>query len=108
VWAPSVWLYPETIILFAAVIVGGRGNNVGAILGAILVPVGFFEVTRQIPQKIGDLALPPDFIPAMEWVAIGLLIIGFLWFRPEGVRPEPRRVFEGAPSREEPSGAGSS
>jgi len=21
------------------------------------------------------------------------LIIGFLWFRPEGVRPEPRRVF---------------
>jgi hypothetical protein len=37
----------------------------------------------------------------MEWVAIGLLIIGFLWFRPEGVRPEPRRVFEGAPVRED-------
>jgi hypothetical protein len=44
----------------------------------------------------------------MEWVAIGLLIIGFLWFRPEGVRPEPRRVFEGAPVREETSSAGSS
>jgi ABC-type branched-subunit amino acid transport system permease subunit len=39
----------------------------------------------------------------MEWVAIGLLIIAFLWFRPEGVRPEPRRVFDGAPIREEPS-----
>jgi hypothetical protein len=38
----------------------------------------------------------------MEWVAIGLLIIGFLWFRPEGVRPEVRRVFEGAPVREDP------
>jgi branched-chain amino acid transport system permease protein len=101
VWAPSVWLYPETIILFAAVIVGGRGNNVGAILGAILVPVGFFEVTRLIPKEIGDWAPPADFISAMEWVAIGLLIIGFLWFRPEGVRPEPRRVFEGAPVREE-------
>ncbi|TME70888.1 MAG: branched-chain amino acid ABC transporter permease [Chloroflexi bacterium] len=45
-WAPSEWLYPETIILFAAVIVGGRGNNLGAILGALLVPVGFEEVTR--------------------------------------------------------------
>jgi hypothetical protein len=33
----------------------------------------------------------------MQWVAIGLLIIGFLWFRPEGVRPEARRVFEGGP-----------
>jgi branched-chain amino acid transport system permease protein len=92
-WAPSVWLYPETIILFAAVIVGGRGNNLGAVLGALLVPVGFEEVTRFIPSSIG----PPGLIPALQWVAIGLLIIGFLWFRPEGVRPEPRRVFEGAP-----------
>jgi len=94
-WAPSVWLYPETIILFAAIIVGGRGNNLGAILGALLVPVGFEEATRFIPN-IGPVGL----IPAMQWVAIGLLIIGFLWFRPEGVRPEPRRVFEGSPKRD--------
>jgi branched-chain amino acid transport system permease protein len=101
VWAPSVWLYPETIILFAAVIVGGRGNNVGAILGALLVPVGFFEATRLIPPTIAGWVPPPNLIPAMEWVAIGVLIIGFLWFRPEGVRPEPRRVFEGAPVLED-------
>jgi branched-chain amino acid transport system permease protein len=90
-WAPSVWLYPETIVLFAAIIVGGRGNNLGAILGALLVPVGFEEATRFIPN-IGPVGL----VPALQWVAIGLLIIGFLWFRPEGVRPEPRRIF--APS----------
>jgi branched-chain amino acid transport system permease protein len=97
-WAPSEWLYPETIILFAAVIVGGRGNNLGALLGALLVPVGFEEVTRlMVRLNIG----PPGFIPALEWVAIGLLIIGFLWFRPQGVRPEPRHVFEGAPLMEE-------
>jgi ABC-type branched-subunit amino acid transport system permease subunit len=98
-WAPSVWLYPETIILFAAIIVGGRGNNIGAILGALLVPVGFEEATRLLNNI--DLGLPAGLIPALEWVAIGLLIIGFLWFRPEGVRPEPRHVFEGAPVREE-------
>jgi len=101
VWAPSEWLYPETIILFAAVIVGGRGNNVGAILGALLVPVGFEEATRLIPATIGGWVPPPNLIPAMQWVAIGLLIIGFLWFRPQGVRPEPRRVFEGSPEAEE-------
>jgi ABC-type branched-subunit amino acid transport system permease subunit len=99
-WAPSVWLYPETIILFAAVIVGGRGNNLGAILGALLVPVGFEEVTRLLSKL--DIGPNPNLIPAMQWVAIGLLIIGFLWFRPEGVRPEPRRVFEGAPIRDDP------
>ena len=94
-WAPSVWLYPETIILFAAIIVGGRGNNIGAALGALLVPVGFEEATRLLNRM--DLGLPTGVIPALEWVAIGLLIIGFLWFRPEGVRPEPRHIFEGAP-----------
>src|SRR3979409_2072609 len=94
-WAPSVWLYPETIILFAAVIVGGGRNNVGSILGALLVPVGFEEATRFIPN-IGPVGL----IPALQWVAIGLLIIGFLWFRPDGVRPEPRPVFAGAPGLE--------
>lgn len=89
VWAPSTWLYPETIILFAAVIVGGRGNNLGAILGALVVPLGLEEVTRSLEYyNIG----PPNFIPAMEWVLIGLCILGFLWFRPEGVRPERRRV----------------
>jgi branched-chain amino acid transport system permease protein len=105
VWAPSTWLYPETIILFAAVIVGGRGNNLGAVLGALLVPVGFEEVTRFIPNQftLGPLAITPQvgFVPALQWVAIGLLILGFLWFRPEGVRPEPRRVFAGGPDVDE-------
>jgi len=97
-WAPSVWLYPETIILFAAIIVGGRGNNIGAILGALLVPVGFEEVTRLLNNNpnIANLG-PPNLISALQWVAIGLLILGFLWFRPQGVRPEARRVFEGGP-----------
>jgi branched-chain amino acid transport system permease protein len=40
---------------------------------------------------------PPNLISALQWVAIGLLILGFLWFRPQGVRPEARRVFEGGP-----------
>jgi branched-chain amino acid transport system permease protein len=98
VWAPSTWLYPETIILFAAVIVGGRGNNLGAILGALLVPLGFEEVTRILGRmNIG----PPNLIPAVEWVLIGLFIMGFLWFRPEGVRPESRRVFAGGPDATE-------
>jgi branched-chain amino acid transport system permease protein len=87
-WAPGAWGYAETIVLFAAIIIGGAGNHKGAILGAILVPLGFEEITRFLPP-FGS----PSLVPALEWVAIGLLIILFLWFRPTGVIPEKRRVL---------------
>ncbi|HVB70912.1 MAG TPA: branched-chain amino acid ABC transporter ATP-binding protein/permease [Acidimicrobiales bacterium] len=89
-WAPGAWGYAETIVLFAAIIVGGAGNHKGAILGAILVPLGFEEITRFLPP-VGN----PALVPALEWVAIGLLIIVFLWFRPNGILPERRRVLSG-------------
>jgi len=87
-WAPGAWGYAETIVLFAAIIIGGAGNHKGAVLGAILVPLGFEEITRFLPA-FG----PPSLVPALEWVAIGLLIILFLWFRPNGILPERRRVL---------------
>jgi ABC-type branched-subunit amino acid transport system ATPase component len=78
-------------VLFAAVIIGGLGNHRGAILGAILVPVTFEEATRYIPANSSN----PNLVPALQWVVIGLLIIAFLWFRPQGILPERRRVILG-------------
>ena len=89
-WSPAAWGYAETVVLFAAVIIGGAGNHLGAIVGAILVPVGFEEVTRLIPTSN---SLPPNLIPSLQWVAIGLLIVVFLWFRPRGILPERKRVI---------------
>ena len=91
VWSPPAWTYAETIVLFAAVIIGGAGNHAGAVLGAVLVPVGFEEITRFITSANPNL--PPNLLPSLQWVAIGLLITVFLWFRPEGVLPERKRVI---------------
>ena len=90
-WDPQAWGYAETVVLFAAVIIGGLGNHRGAILGAILVPVAFEEATRYIPPVPGN----PNLIPALQWVVIGLLILLFLWFRPQGILPERRRKILG-------------
>src|SRR6202043_2258835 len=59
--------------------------------GAILVPVGFEEVTRLITNS--NPSLPPNLLPSLQWVAIGLLIVLFLWFRPQGVLPERKRLI---------------
>src|SRR6266571_1216128 len=109
-WSPAAWTYAETIVLFAAVIIGGLGNHRGAVLGALLVPVAFEEATRYIPSIPGK----PGLVDDLQWVAIGLLIVLFLWFRPQGVLPERRRVTgsgitgTGRPAtRSESSSAGS-
>jgi branched-chain amino acid transport system permease protein len=91
VWSPAAWTYAETIVLFAAVIIGGRGNHLGAVLGALIVPVGFEESTRLITNA--NPSLPPNLLPSLQWVAIGLLIALFLWLRPQGVLPERRRII---------------
>jgi branched-chain amino acid transport system permease protein len=87
-WSPGAWLYPETFVYFTAVIVGGSGNNLGATVGALLVPVAFLEATRFIPQ-FG----PPGFIDALQWMVVGALALVFLWFWPRGLIPERRRRF---------------
>jgi branched-chain amino acid transport system ATP-binding protein/branched-chain amino acid transport system permease protein len=102
IWSPAAWGYAETVVLFAAVIIGGAGNHWGALLGAVLVPVGFEEVTRFIPTSN---SLPPNLIPSLEWVAIGLLIVIFLWVRPQGILPERKRVIK-VPAAEVPAPAG--
>jgi len=100
VWSPAAWSYAETIVLFAAVIIGGRGDHRGAVLGAILVPVGFEEVTRLITNA--NPSLPPNLLPSLQWVAIGLLIALFLWLRPQGILPERKRVIA-VPARAAPA-----
>ena len=101
-WSPAAWGYAETVVLFAAVIIGGAGNHWGAILGAVLVPVGFEEVTRYIPTSNN---LPPNLIPSLEWVAIGLLIVIFLWVRPQGILPERKQVIKVPAVARIPAGA---
>ena len=88
-WAPAGWTYPETFGLFAAVIVGGRGNLGGIAVGAFLVQGLFLEGTVFLPS-IGS----PEVIGAVQWMSLAALILLFLWFRPQGVIPERRRRFD--------------
>jgi branched-chain amino acid transport system permease protein len=80
---PSAMLPNETFILWAALLVGGTANNWGALIGALIVPVGFAEATRFLPE-IGSATL----VESLRGVAIGLLIILVLWFLPRGIIPE--------------------
>ena len=83
-WSPASWLYPETFVYLTAIIIGGRGNMLGALLGALLVP-GFGELSDYF--SIGN----PTVVGALQWMVIGALIMIFLYFWPRGILPERRR-----------------
>jgi branched-chain amino acid transport system permease protein len=89
---PSAFLAGETFFIWAALLIGGSGNNWGAMLGAVLVPVVFTEGTRFLPSIPSN----PQLIEAIRYVIIGLLLILTLKFRPQGIIPERPDRFERA------------
>jgi branched-chain amino acid transport system permease protein len=87
-WSPGSWSYAETFVYVTAVIVGGFGSNLGVIIGVLLVPIVFGELTRFLPA-FG----PPGWVDAGRFIVYGALTLAFLWFRPRGVFSERRVRF---------------
>lgn len=81
---PSAWSPQEILTLYAGVLVGGRGNVRGVVVGTFVVYIGFIELTRSLP----NIQSRPEFAPSMREVLIGLLIVLMLKFRPQGLLPD--------------------
>lgn len=83
---PSAWSPLEAIILYSAILVGGKGNIRGVILGVVVIFMVVQESTRFLPDVPGH----PNVIPSMRLITIGLVLVLFLYFRPQGIIPERR------------------
>jgi len=85
---PSAWSPIETIVIYASILVGGKGNGKGVVLGVFLISVLLQESTRFLPQ----IPNQPELVLALREVIIGAVLVLFLRFRPQGILPERRRV----------------
>ena len=74
---PSIFALPEIIFLILVVIVGGRGNFWGCILATILL-----FIIGEVPRFF---SFPDDVIGSMRNLLYAALLIGVMFFRPEGV-----------------------
>jgi branched-chain amino acid transport system permease protein len=79
----------ETFIIWAMVVVGGRGNVWGIVLGTVVIQ-SFFTGTRFLTGLFG---IEADTMAALRLVVIGLLIMLVMMFRPQGLLPERRRIY---------------
>ena len=82
-----------TFQVWLAVLLGGAGNNLGVMLGALLLIV-IREGTRFLDGVPGLAELTranPSFLPSLRLVLIGLLLILVVRFYLRGVLPSPKR-----------------
>ncbi len=93
-FAPAGWGVGETLLVLVCLFVGGSGNNLGVLLGTALV----IGLLGQLPQLLPVSLAHPDLIPDLRFLALGLLIIVFMKWRPEGLlreRPTPLSIRQG-------------
>jgi branched-chain amino acid transport system permease protein len=80
----------HTFIFWAMLIVGGSGNNKGAIAGAYVL-WGFWTITSQVQGYDLGSAIETR-IPYLRDLTVGALIVVVLLVRPQGLLPQERRV----------------
>ena len=72
-----------TFVIWAMLMVGGSGNNKGAILGAFVV-WGIWSGTQFLPGFLSD--------PNLRYFMIGFLIVAVMLLRPGGILREERKI----------------
>lgn len=80
----------ETFIVWAMVVVGGKGRDMGTLFGAIIIQI-FYVGTRFAKDF---LPLGGDTLSALRMVVIGLLIMLVMMYRSKGLIPEKRRIYK--------------
>jgi ABC-type branched-subunit amino acid transport system permease subunit len=86
-WSPGSWEYAETLVAFSAIIIGGTGNNWGVVVGVFVIQILLAELPRFLPSFSAA-----NLVGSMQWIVIGTLTLGFMWWRPHGIFPERRNI----------------
>jgi branched-chain amino acid transport system permease protein len=82
---PNMFVPQETLFVWLALILGGSGNNHGALLGAVVL-LGLLEGSRFAKDAMPFLT--GARLAAAQQMLVGLLLVVLIIKRPEGLLPE--------------------
>lgn len=74
---PSTFSLNESIFILAIVILGGLADNKGAFVGAVFLIL--------LPEILRFVGFPTDVAAQMRQLVYGLLLVGLMMYRPQGV-----------------------
>ena len=84
---PNMFLPQETLFVWLALILGGSGNNRGALLGSVVL-LGLLEGSRFAKDVIPFLT--GVRLAAAQQMLVGIILVALMIYRPEGLLPERR------------------
>lgn len=98
---PRFFMPLETFLIWAMVIMGGPGNNLGALVGTLVIEI-IYNSTRfiHVPSEYSAT------VAALRMVLIGVLIILVILYLPRGLVAERRRRYPRPPHLPHPSPGG--
>lgn len=90
---PSTFDFLLSVMLLCMVVLGGMGNHLAVILGAVLI-----EVAGELPRLLGFSSLVP---PQFKQILFGLILVVMMIYRPQGLIgrriPKSKIVAAGGP-----------
>ncbi|MCC7321570.1 MAG: branched-chain amino acid ABC transporter permease [Rubellimicrobium sp.] len=90
-----------TFIIWVMLMLGGSGNNRGAILGAFVIWAVWTGTETLIDSLSPALRLISDDLPSrsayFRWMLVAILLAGIVLYRPQGILKERKRVSDYMP-----------
>ena len=83
--SPDQFEILQSALILTMVVVGGMGTTLGPVIGAVLL--------LALPQAISFIQLPPSVMGGLQGVMYTLLVLIFIFARPQGLvsaAKEPR------------------
>ncbi len=91
---PDNFTTPVAVLVWISLVVGGAGNNMGVVLGAVVV-TAVYEGSRFLGPYLPWL--DSEQVAALRFIVIGVALILAIRFRPEGLLPERPRPAPAEP-----------
>jgi branched-chain amino acid transport system permease protein len=86
---PYQFMPIETFVVWAMVVVGGKGNNLGALVGAVIIQF-LYSSTQFLKDYI---PIDAQVLASLRMVLIGVLIVLVMLYMQEGVIKEKKRTY---------------
>lgn len=83
---PKPFFVMDAVFLLFAVLLGGKGNTIGAVLGAFLYML--------LPEALTFVGLPPQYIGSIRQLLFGLLLLIVIIYKPEGILPQKTKHYK--------------